>query len=255
MNIVQDYTYNADGWNNPDFDPKPTGIMVHSTATPGVMAQDFRDRWDRPDVGASVNAFVDDQVVVQCLPWDKRSGHSDGAANRTHISFEMCEPGGFYYSGGSNMVGYDVEKNTPYFEAVYENAAQLCAYLCREYDISPMTGIICHSEGYEMGIASNHGDVMHWFPKHGKSMDTFRARVAEILRGEEEEEMTYEQFAAYMDKWIGEQNAKAEPKWSAREGHWETAVDAGIINDGRPEGFVKRDEMIAVLGRIGMLDK
>ena len=28
-----------------------------------------------------------------------------------------------------------------------------------------------------MGIASNHSDVMHWFPKHGKSMDTFRAAV------------------------------------------------------------------------------
>ena len=37
--------------------------------------------------------------------------------------------------------------------------------------------IICHSEGYRKGIASNHGDVMHWFPKHGKSMDTFRADV------------------------------------------------------------------------------
>ena len=23
----------------------------------------------------------------------------------------------------------------------------------------------------------SHGDVMHWFPKHGKSMDTFRADV------------------------------------------------------------------------------
>lgn len=28
-----------------------------------------------------------------------------------------------------------------------------------------------------MGIASNHADVMHWFPKHGKSMDTFRVDV------------------------------------------------------------------------------
>ena len=37
--------------------------------------------------------------------------------------------------------------------------------------------IICHCEGYKQGIASNHGDVMHWFPKHGKSMDTFRLDV------------------------------------------------------------------------------
>jgi N-acetylmuramoyl-L-alanine amidase len=36
---------------------------------------------------------------------------------------------------------------------------------------------ICHSEGAKLGIASNHGDVMHWFPKFGKNMDTFRAEV------------------------------------------------------------------------------
>ena len=33
------------------------------------------------------------------------------------------------------------------------------------------------SEGHKLGIASNHGDVLHWFPKHGKSMDDFRADV------------------------------------------------------------------------------
>jgi hypothetical protein len=33
----------------------------------------------------------------------------------------------------------------------------------------------------KLGIASNHGDVMHWFPKHGKNMDTFRAAVKALL--------------------------------------------------------------------------
>jgi N-acetylmuramoyl-L-alanine amidase len=37
--------------------------------------------------------------------------------------------------------------------------------------------IIGHYEGYQRGIASNHGDPRNWFPKHGKSMDTFRADV------------------------------------------------------------------------------
>lgn len=41
--------------------------------------------------------------------------------------------------------------------------------------------LICHAEGYKRGIASNHADVMHWFPKHGKSMDTFRAEVNKLL--------------------------------------------------------------------------
>ena len=43
--------------------------------------------------------------------------------------------------------------------------------------------VICHSEGAARGIASNHSDVMHWFPKFGKSMDTFRADVKAAMEG------------------------------------------------------------------------
>lgn len=59
---------------------------------------------------------------------------------------------------------------------------ELCAYLCKMYGLNE-TNIICHSEGYKLGIASNHADVMHWFPPHGKSMDTFRAAVKAALNG------------------------------------------------------------------------
>ena len=72
-----------------------------------------------------------------------------------------------------------------YFNQVYREAVELCAMLCKEYDLTE-ADIICHSEGYKQGIASNHGDVMHWFPKHGKSMDTFRADVKAFLDGKEE---------------------------------------------------------------------
>ena len=50
----------------------------------------------------------------------------------------------------------------------------------KEYGLKE-TNIICHSEGYKLGIASNHGDVMHWFPKRGKSLDTFQADVKLLL--------------------------------------------------------------------------
>ena len=41
--------------------------------------------------------------------------------------------------------------------------------------------VIGHFEGYKRGIASNHADPAHWFTKHGKSMDTFRADVKKLL--------------------------------------------------------------------------
>lgn len=48
--------------------------------------------------------------------------------------------------------------------------------------------IICHSEGYKLGIASNHSDVMHWFPKHGKSMESLRIEVGRLLKLQESEQ-------------------------------------------------------------------
>jgi len=162
------------------------GIMVHSTATPGVMAADWFDRWNKSyalgeiDRQVCVHAFVDDKVVMQYLPWDHRGWHAGGRANDTHVSFEICEPGGFRYSSGSTMVGYDVKANEEYFKKAYANAVDLCVYLCKMFGLTEKD-IIDHSEGSKLGIASAHGDVMHWFPKHGKSMDTLRADVKKAL--------------------------------------------------------------------------
>ena len=53
-------------------------------------------------------------------------------------------------------------------------------YLCKLYGLTEKD-IIGHYEGYQKGIASNHGDPKNWFPRHGKSMDTFRAEVKRLL--------------------------------------------------------------------------
>src|SRR5690606_21723749 len=73
-------------------------------------------------------------------------------------------------------------KSKSYFDAVYKEAVELFAHLCKKFGLTEKD-IITHSEGYKMGIASNHSDVMHWFPKHGKSMDTFRRDVGIRLLG------------------------------------------------------------------------
>lgn len=154
----------------------PKGIMVHSTATPGVMASDWYARWNKPGVAKCVHAFVDDTGVWQYLPWNHRGWHAGGKANDTHIGFEICEPAGFTYVGGATMQGYNADAQKRYFYAAWRNAVELAAMLCKQYGLTA-NDIICHSEGRRLGIASNHADVMHWFPKHGESMDSFRAAV------------------------------------------------------------------------------
>lgn len=162
------------------------GIMVHSTGAnnpwlkryvgpdDGKLGKNqYGNHWNTYHPGGRevcVHAFIgklaDGSVATyQTLLWDHRGWHAGGSANNTHIGFEICEDG---LADGT------------YFKKVYQETVELCAYLCKQYGLTEKN-IICHCEGYRQGIASNHGDVMHWFPKHGKSMDTFRADVKALL--------------------------------------------------------------------------
>lgn len=160
----------------------PKGIMVHSTGAnnPNIKryvgpddgllgVNQYGNHWNVERPGGRqvcVHAFIGNLkdgtiATYQTLPWNMRGWHGGGSSNNTHIGFEICEDG---------------LTDASYFSAVYKEAVELCVYLCKQYGLTEKN-IICHCEGYKLGIASNHGDVMHWFPKHGKSMDTFRTDV------------------------------------------------------------------------------
>lgn len=183
----------------------PSGIMLHSTAAPGVTADTMFDHWNKSYKAGEmatqvcIHAFVDDTLVLQCLPWNHRGWHSGGAANNTHIGVELCEPSGFTYLNNV-MTGYNVTAQEEYFHTIWKKALELCVYLCAQYSLTDQD-IICHSEGYTLGIASNHGDVMHWFPKHGESMESFRAAVKAALLEQEAENLTQDAFNQYMTTW------------------------------------------------------
>ena len=169
------------------------GIMVHSTGAnnpwlkryvgpdDGLLGKNqYNNHWNTHHPGGRevcVHGFIgklaDGTIATyQTLPWDHRGWHAGGSANNTHIGFEICEDG---------------LTDATYFAKVYKEAVELCVYLCKLYGLTEQD-IICHSEGYRKGVASNHGDVMHWFPKHGKSMDTFRADVKNLLAAPAEPE-------------------------------------------------------------------
>lgn len=184
----------------------PKGVMVHSTGANNKTLKRYvqplesdpnyndlmsklgtntnNNDWNMSGTSACVHGFIgalaDGSIAtVQTLPWNWRGWHcasgSKGSGNDTHISFEICEDG---------------LSDATYFNKVYQEAVELVAMLCKEYNLDPMADgvVICHSEGYSRGIASNHADVMHWFPKFGKSMDTFRADVKVLISKEEDKE-------------------------------------------------------------------
>lgn len=66
-------------------------------------------------------------------------------------------------------------------------------------------------------------------------------------------EMTDEQAYKLMAKAQAYAGKIAEPAWSQTEGHFATAEKSGVMDGTRPEAYVKRDELAAVLGRKGLL--
>lgn len=258
MRIVQQYLTRNDCYRA-GRTIRPQGVMVHSTGAnnpsvaryvPGddvIGRNQYGNDWDRPGLEKCVHAFVgkfaDGGVgTVQTLPWNRRGWHcgrgKNGSANDTHISFEICEDG---------------LEDASYFEAVYQEAVELTAMLCREHNLDPLADgvVICHQEGYRQGIASNHGDVLHWFPKFGKTMDDFRADVARWMEGEDE--MTQDQFDTMMENWLARRNNQPASDWA--KPYIQEAIDAGVMTDvggtiERPQGFVTRQELATVAAAI-----
>lgn len=69
------------------------------------------------------------------------------------------------------------------------------------------------------------------------------------------ERVTDEQAYKLLFKALEYTETLPEPEWSKQEGHWQRAVEAGIVDGSAPERPMKRDEVIAVLGRRGVIEK
>ncbi len=167
---------------------KPTGIVVHSTGANNAYLKryvnpddgklgknQYNNHWNRADADKCMHAFIgklaDGTVAVyQTLPWNYRTSGvgkgKNGSYNDSHIQFEICEDG---------------LTNKTYYQEAFQQAKELCAYLCRLYGIST-DNIVGHYEAWEAGYGSNHGDPKNWQKKFGDSMKQFRADVAEMLK-------------------------------------------------------------------------
>lgn len=79
-----------------------------------------------------------------------------------------------------------------------------------------------------------------------------------------DEEMTQEQFnkmfATAMNNYVAETSKKVESDWSKTEGYWKKAQNKkgsngrSIVDGSNPQGNLTREQMAAILGRLGLLD-
>ena len=227
---------------------RPQGVMVHSTGAnnpwlrryiapdDGRLGTPSPRHWNQGGVGACVHAMIgktaDGSVAVyQTLPWTMRSWHCGRSGNDTHISFEICE---------------DKLADKSYFQATYQTAVELTAYLCKRFSLDPQADgvVLCHSEGYARGIASNHADVMHWWGRFGVDMDDFRREVAAAL-DEGDRDLTEQEVRSIVREELAAAQAARDKlpasDWAAEK--LKQAKAAGITDGTRPRGWATREEV------------
>lgn len=210
---------------------KPKGITVHSTGAnnPNInryvdIGNNFSSKhWNKPGIKKCVHAFVGympDGTIGTCqtLPWDHRGWHAGsgpiGSDNNTHIGFEICE---------------DDLTNENYFNIVFKEAVELCAYLCKLYDLDPLQwGVIeSHHEAHERGYGSNHADCDHWLALYKMDMNDFRKAVKKQM------EIEKNKMSA----------------WAVKEGIPEWLAESGISDGSRPHDPCTREEIWAMIKR------
>lgn len=159
---------------------KPSGLMLHSVGCAQPNPLVFITNQNKAGVEKAVHAYIGaEDIVYQCLPFNIMGWHAGGKANATHIGVEMTEPDCITYIKGATFTCSDVAAATAHAEKTYKTAVELFAYLCKEYELNPLTDIISHAEGHARGVASNHADCEHLWEQLGMShtMNSFRADV------------------------------------------------------------------------------
>lgn len=199
-------------------------IVVHYTANTGDTAQNNLDYFARTKTGTSAHYFVDENEVCQSVQDTDVAWHC-GSKNPRHpycrnansIGVEMC-----------NSVG-----GVP--EAVRDRTAAFVRQKMKEY-------------GIDSSHVLRHYDVTGkrcpapWVDNPAEWME-----FKKMLEGDDD--MSYEQFEQYMDRYLSERNAKPADDWA--KPYIQDAIDAGAMTDvggsiERPQGFITRQEMAVV---------
>lgn len=223
---------------------------------------DFNHIYVKAGLNAFIGEFADGSVgTVQTMPWNWKpwgcGSGAKGSCNNGWIQFEIAE---------------DSLNDPNYFAQVYKEACELTAYLCKMFNINPhgtvyyngvnVPTILCHKDSCTLGLGSNHADVLHWFPKFGKTMDDVRNDVANLMNGtneditfddeDDDDDMTQEKFNEMCDNYWKMKAAEAPSSWSQKEREWCEKV--GLIQGGDGgnkmyKKYLNREEMAALLYR------
>lgn len=248
---------------------KPEGCVNHSVGVAQPSVDVFYKLMNTRTVSWGVNAIIGDfhkgeGRILLCMPYNGRpwgcgEGHK-GSWNNTKIQWEVCEPAGHTYAGGT-MINYNVEANQEYFDRMWKMLVCWNVYMVHMFNY-PISGISDHAESFRAGYGSNHADMGQWLPKHGKSMDALRKEVQEIFDYtnsiQEDDDMDVNRFKELLLEYREtlQDNDAAQYSEAAREWAKQTGLVQGTSGEefnGAWEDFMTREQFITVLYRFAKM--
>ena len=181
-------------------------IVVHYTANKGDTAQNNLDYFARTKTGTSAHYFVDENEVCQSVQDTDVAWHC-GSKNPRHpycrnansIGIEMC-----------NSVG-----GVP--EAIRDRTAAFVRQKMKEYGLD-VNHVLRHYD------ATGKRCPAPWVDNPAEWME-FKKML------EEDDDMSYEQFEQYMNRYLTERNAKPADDWA--KPYIQEVIDSGIMTDTR----------------------
>ena len=201
---------------------EPDRIVVHNTANDAPAANEISYMINRPEE-VSFHFAADDTEVVQGLPLERNawaSGDGLGAGNQRGIHVEIC----YSKSGGER------------FQRAEENAARLLAELLKE-------------RGWGLDRVTKHQDYDGKYCPH-RTLDLGWERFLKMVKKylEQEDNVDYNTFKRYMDRYNRELAAAQVSGWAGESWGW--AKENGLLDGSAPKAPLTREQAAAVLSRV-----
>lgn len=206
-------------------------IVIHYTANDGDSDQNNGTYFHNNYVGSSAHYFVDSDSITQSVP-DNFVAYHCGANTYKHkdcrnynsIGIEICD---------------DVRNGTIYpSEKTIQNVLELTRSLMQKYDI-PVEHIIRHYDVTGKICPAYWVDDAKWKNEFWNKIEG------------QNEEMTKEDIFKIIQEYETEKGKNTVSDWAKFA--WAKAQSKGIMDGSRPKSPVTREQLAAVLDRLGLL--
>ena len=204
-------------------------IVIHYTGNDGDTDESNSKYFQNNVIQTSAHYFVDDDSITQSVPDNFVAWHCGAKTykhpecrNSNSIGIEICDD-------VRNGVVYPSEKTI-------QNVLELVRHLMEKYNI-PHEHIIRHYDVTGKLCPAYWVDNAKW-------KSEFWNRVVE-------EEMTKEDVIKIIQEYEAEKAKATVSDWA--KSHWDKAKDKGILDGSKPKSPVTREQLSAVLDRLGLL--